>query len=168
MLKMKYLKSLLASIAVFTLCACVAKSSSKPVTESMQNQVADSVDAGVAQEIADVIKTVYEKYVFAIDEDSDSEVNMHPEKYFTANALRKLKNSYVYDSERDDCYAYYELRTAQQDTRPGTDGESYVISIESIGNHWYVVKYSDMGWLGYTRIKIADGKVDDYLRCYED
>ncbi len=29
---------------------------------------------------------------------------------------------------------------------------------------WYVVFYSDMGWSGKTRIKIVDGKIDDYQR----
>lgn len=95
------------------------------------------------------------------------EVSLNPERYFTATALNKLKKSYDFDCETGDCYAYYELRTQEQDVKPGTSGESEITGIKSVGDGWYVVKYTDMGWPGMTRIKIVDGKIDDFTRWAE-
>lgn len=108
----------------------------------------------------ELISTVYEKFVFAIDADE----SIVPETYFTANALKKLLEDYESDCEDGPCYAFYALRTGMQDSKPGSDEASMVYSIDSDGDDWYVVTYSDMGWPGKTRIKITDGKVDDYQR----
>jgi hypothetical protein len=51
-----------------------------------------------------------------------------------------------------------------QDSNPDTDGASKICDIELDRDDWYIVSYSDMGWTGKTRIKIIDGKVDDYQR----
>lgn len=92
----------------------------------------------------------------------------HPERFFTTNALKRLKDSYEFDCEDNNCYAFYELRTQEQDSKPGTTGESDITDIESIGDNWFMVKYTDMGWSGMTRKKIVDGKIDDFTRCVED
>lgn len=83
--------------------------------------------------------------------------------YFTANALKKLQADYDFDCDEEPCYAFYALRTEMQDSKPGTDGSSQIYSIEP-QDDWFVVFYSDMGWSGKTRIKIVDGKIDDYQR----
>jgi hypothetical protein len=44
------------------------------------------------------------KFVFATDE--DAEVYAHPERYFTENALKKLRDSYEFDCEEDSYYAF--------------------------------------------------------------
>lgn len=51
----------------------------KPITENKEN--------------TDLINTVYNKFVFAIDSDGNEP---SPETYFTANALRKLQDAYEY------------------------------------------------------------------------
>lgn len=109
----------------------------------------------------DLISHVYDKFVFAIYSDG----NDYPEDYFTINALKKLEANYEFDCEGGPCYAFYELRTNRQDSRPGTEGESVILSMEPCGDGWYSVSYSDMGWHGMTRIKIVDGKIDDYVPC---
>lgn len=114
----------------------------------------------VNTEYIDQIKTAYNRFVFAIDSDGD----MAPEIYFTANALKKLQDDYEYDCYEGPCYAYYALRTGEQDSKPGSDGTSEILGIEPIDNDWYIVSYSDMGWYGKTRVKIIDGKIDDYER----
>ena len=112
----------------------------------------------------DLITTVYEKFVFA----TDLTENNNPENYFTTKALTKLQSDYEFDCEDGPCYAYYALRTMEQDSKPGSNGESTICSIEPTGDGWYVVAYLDMGWNGMTRIKIEDGKIDDYTRCVSD
>ncbi len=163
---MKSLKLFYAITLAFTICSCVANSNSAADTENTENKVAISDSATNTQDYSDLINTVYQKFVFAID--ADPEVYTHPEQYFSANALKKLRDAYEFDCEDNNCYAFYELRTQEQDAKPGTNGESSVTAIERLGDDWYIVKYSDMGWSGMTRIKIADGKIDDFNRCVED
>ena len=59
---------------------------------------------------------------------------------------------------------FYALRTEMQDSNPDTDGSSKICDIELGRDGWYIVSYSDMGWTGKTRIKITNGKIDDYQR----
>lgn len=130
---------------------------------AVQSTETDKALAESSRDI-DVINTVYDKFVFAIDCSGD-ELN-NPEKYFTANALKKLQEDYTFDCDDGACYAYYALRTHAQDSKTGSDGASHIYNIEPLGDGWYIVSYSDMGWPGQTRIRIADGKIDNYERMY--
>ena len=69
-----------------------------------------------------------------------------------------------FDCPEGPCYAFYELRTEAQDSRPDSDEVSVIHSIELAHDGWYAVEYSDMGWPGKTLIRIVDGKIDDYKR----
>ncbi len=111
---------------------------------------------------ADLIKSVYRKFVFAIDSDGCDIGN--PEKYFTAKALKKLQDDYMFDCDEGPCYAYYALRTEAQDSKPDSTGASQITGIEPTGDGWYIVSYLDMGWPGKTRLRVVDGKIDDYER----
>lgn len=163
---MKYIKLIFALTLAYSMCSYGAMNASANEAERVENEIVTS-DSGInTQDYSNLIKTVYTNFVFAIDEDSD--VYAHPERYFTENALKKLKDSYEFDCEDNNCYAFYELRTEAQDSKEGTTGESVITDIESIDDNWYVVKYTDMGWPGMTRIKIVDGKIDDFTRCTED
>lgn len=163
---MKFIKLIFAFTLAYAICSCEAKNASANEAERVENEIATGDSAINPQDYSDLIKTVYSNFVFAID--ADPEVYAQPERYFTANALKKLRDSYEFDCEDNNCYAFYELRTQEQDSKPGTTGESGIINIESMGDDWYAVKYSDMGWPGMTRIKIVDGKIDDFKRCVED
>lgn len=160
---MKLYKLFLVLATIICLSACGNKQGAAAEGESADDVAAT---AETSSDYSDVIKTVYEKFVFAID--ADPEIYNHPENYFTPNALRKLKDSYEFDCEAGDCYAFYELRTQEQDSADGSDGESCIVDIEEIGDGWYVVKYLDMGWSGMTRIKLVEDKIDDFRRCVED
>lgn len=111
-----------------------------------------------------VINSVYSKFVFA----NGTSGNDNPKNYFTDNALKKLHDEYEFDCEDETCYAYYALRTSEQDSKPDSEDLSQVCSIEPTGDGWYVVSYLDMGWSGKTRVKIVDSKVDDYQRCVSE
>ena len=145
---MKYFNFVFAFVIAFGICSCGQKS--------------NSAVGGEAPDSAELIKTVYGNFVFAIDANPD--VYDHPDRYFSATALNKLASAYEFDCDDNNCYAYYELRTQEQDSKPGTDGESAIISIEKVGEGWFVVKYSDMGWTGMTLLRIVDGKIDDFAR----
>lgn len=163
-MKIKKMINVCCALSFAVLASCGASSDKKAadadsvpeaepveaVAENTQNTAADN----------DLINTVYDRFVFAIDATGD----MTPENYFTANALKKLQGEYEYDCDEGDCYAFYALRTTEQDSKPGADGSSSITGIEPDGEGWYVVSYSDMGWPGKTRIKIVDGKIDDYQR----
>ncbi len=163
---MKYIKLIFAFSLAYAMCSCGAKNVSASKGEQVENEVVTSDSDIETRDYSDLIKTVYSKFVFATDE--DAEVYAHPERYFTENALKKLRDSYEFDCEEDNCYAFYELRTLEQDSKPGTAGESEIVNIESSGDGWYIVKYSDMGWSGMTQIKIAEGKIDDFKRCVKE
>lgn len=121
----------------------------------------ESIFADSADNI-DLINLVYRIFVFATDAEDGETSN--PEKYFSANALNKLRADYEFDCPEGTCYAFYALRTEAQDSRPDSDGASVIHSIELAQDGWYIVEYSDMGWPGKTRIRIVDGKIDDYER----
>ncbi len=111
-----------------------------------------------------LINLVYDKFVFTTDSGNKD----NPEAYFTVNALKKLKDDYEFDCDEEPCYAFYALRTAEQDSKPGSEDVSRICNIEYIGDGWFIVSYLDMGWFGKTRIKIVDGRIDDYSRCISD
>lgn len=143
-------------VAVAVSCASSTKHDETVATVD-NNSPADDIHAENPENV-DLINMVYEKFVFAIDSDEA----ISPEMYFTANALKKLQDDYEFDCIEGTCYAYYALRTDMQDSNPESDESSRVYGIEPDGDGWYTVSYSDMGWAGKTRIKIVDGKIDDY------
>lgn len=150
------------------LLTCIISCGTKTNIDTATEQTVESITAGDAttKNAADkeLINRVYDKFVFAIDTDG----NDSPEEYFTTNALKKLQQDYDFDCEVGPCYAYYALRTREQDSKPDSEDVSQICSIESIGDGWYVVSYLDMGWSGMTRVKVVDGKIDDYECCVSD
>ena len=144
--------------------ACGTNTSAETGVEQITEDV--TINDTIVENSADsvLINRVYDKFVFAID----AEGNDNPTDYFTTNALKKLQHDYEFDCDRGPCYAYYALRTQEQDSKPNSEDVSNIRRIESIGDGWYVVSYLDMGWSGMTRIKIVDGKIDDYERCVSD
>ena len=132
------------------------------VTEEVVPKTIEEVTVDEAPHVAevdhsaneDLINTVYNTFVFGSSKKS-------PKPYFTDKALRKLKAAYDYDCEGGNCYAYWELRTDAQD---GPNDVSRITSIEPGDDGWYVVSYKDMGISGKTRIKIVNGKIDEYKR----
>jgi hypothetical protein len=99
-------------------------------------------------------------------------------------ATKKVLNRFQkeYGLEYSDCvvrkgnysqcgYAVWELRTGGNGDK-GPDSISKVNSITSLGNGWYKVSYTDMGFKGITNVKIINDhgtlKVDDYKRVYAE
>ncbi len=159
---MKVLKYTFYALVLAGFASC-GVSSDKNIKEATieQSPITDEDVSDEGTENISLINTVYEKFVFATDSQSDE----NPEKYFSDNALKKLQEDYEFDCEDGSCYAFYALRTEMQDSNPDTDGASKICDIELDRDGWYIVSYSDMGWTGKTRIKIIDGnKIDDYQR----
>lgn len=142
-------------LASFISCGAKNNANSYGGTQNVTNVTQNSNDA------SELISSVYDKFVFAID----TEGNDDPADYFSANALKKLQDDYEFDCEGEGCYAFYALRTMQQDSKPGAEDVSEILAIQPIGEGWYEVAYLDMGWSGVTQIKIVDGKIDAYQRC---
>lgn len=157
---MEILKNVWLVLLLAAITACGTSTGKNAVEVAVgQESVSDKIDTESSENI-DLINTVYDKFVFAIDSDG----GLSPETYFTTNALKKLQADYEFDCEEIPCYAYYALRTGMQDSNPESDGVSQIYKIDSDENGWYIVTYSDVGWPGKTRIKIRDGKIDDYQR----
>lgn len=156
------IKSCITAILLLTLLiSCGVQTNKETGVSIREDTILDEKSTEPYKDI-DLIKSVYNIFVFAIDADNDN--IQHPEKFFTAHALNKLRKDYEFDCEDEPCYAYYALRTGAQDSKPGSDGESTISHIEPAEDGWYIVSYLDMGWPGKIRIKMADGKIDDYER----
>ena len=158
---MKITKLAVCAIILAGATACgTSTSTSTTSTEAESVELISAADETAPDTAADseVIMAAYDKFVFAVDNDD----TVKPEDYFTANALRKLQDAYEYDCEEGTCYAFWALRTEAQDSKPGTDEVSQITTIDPAEDGWYIVSYTDMGWPGKTRIKITDGKIDDY------
>ncbi len=156
---MKIFKLTLYALLLAGAASCGTQADSKE-TATEATPAGESVGAAPAAD-ADVrlINTVYRQFVFATDSDGRA----RPEDYFTADALAKLQADYTLDCDEGPCYAFYALRTEAQDSKTDDDA-SAIISIEPAADGWYVVSYSDMGWSGKTRVRVVDGKIDDYER----
>ena len=150
-----------AIFLLILLISCGVETKKETGVSIQENTILDKKSTEPSKDI-DLIKSVYSIFVFAIDADNDD--IHHPEKFFTAHALDKLRKDYEFDCEEEPCYAYYAMRTDAQDSKPGSDEESTISSIEPTNDGWYMVSYLDMGWPGKTRIKLSDGKIDDYER----
>ena len=160
---MRIIKFLIYALLSAGCASCGTSATSDSSSEAVSHDtVADTSIISAYAENGDLIKSVYDKFVFAIDTESE-EIN-HPEKYFTAHALKKLQDAYDFDCDDGPCYAFYALRTEANDSKPGTDEASVIYTITSVGDGWYIVSYSDMGWPGQTRIRAENGKIDDYER----
>lgn len=159
---MRIIKLLPSSLLAAVLVSCGASTTQDTASASGEHDSVAAVTPMDNTASADLIHSVYDIFVFAIDADND-EID-HPEKYFTPAALKKLQEAYEFDCDEAPCYAYYALRTEEQDANPESDGSSRITAIEPTGDGWYTVSYSDMGWQGKTRIRIVNGKIDDYER----
>lgn len=162
---MKVHKNIIGGIFLFAnIISCGSKNDA--VTNVAQSEHSKLPDEEIVTNNKDIelINNVYNNFVFAIETDG----NNNPTDYFTANALKKLQDEYEFDCEDDSCYAFYALRTKEQDANSDSEDVSQICTIESIGDGWHVVTYIDMGWSGKTRVKTVDGKVDDYQRCDSD
>ena len=160
---MRFIKFLICALLSAGCASCGTSVPSDASSEAVSHDtVADTSIISADAENSDLIKSVYDKFVFATDTEGD-EIN-HPEKYFTAHALKKLQDAYDFDCDDGPCYAFYALRTEANDSKPGTDGASVIYSITPFGDGWYIVSYSDMGWHVKTRIRAENGKIDDYER----
>ncbi len=154
------------SFAFLLMCLTLCGTKTNIDKAGEQNEESVPLNEAKAENITgkELINCVYDKFVFAID----TEENNEPEDYFTTNALKKLQQDYDFDCEYGPCYAYYSLRTRAQDSKSGSEDVSQICKIEYIGDGWYDVSYIDMGWSGMTRVKVVDGKIDDYEQCDSD
>lgn len=174
---MKVFRIILSSMVIFAMTSCGSskeENQQDSESEEVQNVEANEVQeapqkdsipnvAEAAEEEAPavdhsvnikIIKSVYDKFVFGFSESS-------PKPYFTAKALKKLAQAYEYDCDNGTCYAYNELRSMAED---GPSDTQKVLSVDPDEDGWYVVSYNDMGNKGKTKVKIVDGKIDDYKR----
>lgn len=153
---------IIISVLLSILVACSSADKKEIAGQAVPNNTIINETSLKQSNDIDLIKSVYGSFVFAIDVEGDD--IQHPEKFFTSHALKKLSEDYKFDCEDGTCYAYYALRTDAQDSKPGSEEESTVIDIEPAGDGWYIASYLDMGWPGKTRIKVTEGKIDDYER----
>lgn len=155
---MKIKKLACYALLLIAFASCAAPIDKKTADTATTNSPSEVKTAGDANE--ELINQVYSRFVFA----TESAANVSPETYFTANALKRLQEDYEFDCEEGACYAFYALKTEMQDSNPQSNGSSQIYGIEHDSDGWFTVSYSDMGWPGKTRIRILDGKIDDYQR----
>jgi len=67
--------------------------------------------------------------------------------------------SALWEADYENTYSWWNLRTGYQD---GLSEESSLDGVESVGNGWYQVSYTDMGIKAVTDVKMAGGKIAEY------
>lgn len=87
---MRIIKFLIYALLSAGCASCGTSATSDASSEAVSHDtVADTSIISADTENRDLIKSVYDKFVFAIDTESE-EIN-HPEKYFTAHALKNFR-----------------------------------------------------------------------------
>ena len=65
----------------------------------------------------------------------------------------------IWEADFPSSYSYWALRTGYQD---GPSKDSSVEEIKPLGNGWYEVTYTDLGFRGITDVKMEGGKIADF------
>ena len=95
---MRILKLISCAILLAGLASCGASTAKDTDADTIERQEAVTETATTENTAnTDLITSVYDKFVFAIDSDGD-EIN-NPEKYFTPGALKKLQDDYKFDCD---------------------------------------------------------------------
>lgn len=155
-------KLLIVMVVALSICACGHKNSSNSKqVDSAATVPVDSAAIKDSIEKADsaaVVAYLEKLYNLVLNQKGD-------EKELTSNFSSEMKKRLIAANDYDDgSMALWELRTGAQ------DGPSDVSKVKSItkDKDWYVVKYTDMGWKGSTKLKVTvdNGKivVTDYKR----
>ena len=81
------------------------------------------------------------------------------QKHCSPELLKKLQDAYPYDSD-EAAYATWFFRSGQQDSKPGSDGKTMLVDVNSDGE-WYTYTALDMGWNVTNRLRMTnkDGKI---------
>ena len=75
------------------------------------------------------------------------------QKHCSTELLKKLHDAYPYDSDGV-AYATWLFRSGQQDSKPGSDGKTMLVDVNSDGD-WYTYTALDMGWEFSKQIKLV-------------
>ena len=75
------------------------------------------------------------------------------QKHCSTELLKKLHDAYPYDSDGVE-YATWLFRSGQQDSKPGSDGKTMLVEVNSDGD-WYTYTALDMGWEFSKQIKLV-------------
>ena len=65
----------------------------------------------------------------------------------------------LWEADYENAYSWWKLRTGYQD---GLSEESSLDSVESLGDGWYQVAYTDKGIKAVTDVKMVKGKIAEY------
>ena len=65
----------------------------------------------------------------------------------------------LWEADYENTYSWWAFRTGYQD---GPSDVSSLDGIESLGQGWYRVSYTDMGIEATTDVKLKDGKITEY------
>jgi len=65
----------------------------------------------------------------------------------------------LWEADYENTYSWWKLRTGYQD---GLSEESSLDSVESLGDGWYQVAYTDKGIKAVTDVKMVKGKIAEY------
>ena len=80
------------------------------------------------------------------------------DKYLQKTLSKDILDS-IWETEYEDTYSFWVFRTGLQD---GPSSASSVESIEPLGDGWYRVTYSDLGYPGVTDVKVENGRITAY------
>ena len=82
------------------------------------------------------------------------------QKHCSTELLKKLQDAYPYDTDGI-AYATWLFRSGQQDSKPDSNGLSYIQDVKTDKNDWYILSAVDIGWEFTKRLKVSNenGKI---------
>ena len=96
-----------------------------------------------------VVKWIERMYNDKLYEDYD-----FLQKHCTAEFLKKLQDSYPYDTDGI-AYATWLFRSGQQDVKPEAEDKTIMLEVKADGD-WFIYTALDMGWEFTNKIKLAN------------
>lgn len=74
------------------------------------------------------------------------------EQHCSKQLLKKLQEEFDYDCFEGNCYASWLFRSGAQD---GPNDRNEIVSVEALGDNWYIYNFYDMGNYASNKIKVV-------------
>ena len=152
---MRRLTYLLALIALTMVASCGNNAAQKAEQEFQDSTaLADSGSNAIADSTARVEATI--AFITDFYNSKKFENEEFLKKYCSAEVLKMLADDYEYEGGG---YASWDFRSGYQD---GPSNRHEVISVEPLGDNWYLYSFYDMGIKGSHKIRVIQ-KDEDFV-----
>lgn len=148
---MRFMKRLITFIILSVVLLCNVNAQDRPSTRGDQHLPSNN-GGSLCDEIRSFITKMYTEKLY---KDYD-----FLQKHCSTELLKKLQDAYPYDTNGV-AYATWLFRSGQQDSKPDSNGLSYIQDVKTDKDNWYIISAVDMGWKFTKRLKVSNenGKI---------